>query len=105
MMADLTRESPYQSAACNALVREFGRPAIEFWFRASVTLPRLFGGEDTIESHVRAHAQTLTQARAKARYKVWRSARAAGYRIGFGEVKLTLALAPTGADNWQGVIW
>lgn len=78
---------------------------VEFWFRSSTEVPRLFEGSETVECHVRALAPTLRQARAKARYKVWRAAREAGYRLGFSDVKLTAALAPTGADNWQGVIW
>lgn len=78
----------------------------EYWFRSRVEIPRWFGGSEIVENLVLAVAKNWTKARAKARYKVWRQARGAGFRIGFGDVKLTLAeSAPTGADNWQGVIW
>lgn len=78
---------------------------LEYWFRSRVEIARLFGGVEIVENIVRAHAATKRQARARARYKVWREAREAGYPIGFRDVKIAAAMAPTGADNWAGVIW
>lgn len=78
----------------------------EYWFRSSVVIPRLFDGTELVENLVLAVAANWTKARAKARYKVWRQARSAGFKIAFGDVNLTPAeSSPTAADNWQGIIW
>jgi hypothetical protein len=78
----------------------------EYWFRSSVEIPRLFCGTELVESLVLAVASNWTKARAKARYKVWRQARGAGFEIAFGDIKLMPSeSSPTGSDNWPGVIW
>ena len=84
------------------------RRTADYWFRSEVEIPRLFEGSEIVANWVQASGHSYSQARSRARYKVFRAAREAGFRIGFQDIKLTCGdIGPirTEGEGAEAIIW